>query len=283
VWRGRYDGPMRNRRHYDVELAARGASLAYRVDEGVPFCWMCNAKSGERAKEHTFALSLLAELGATSESFSPTHMSSIGSVVSARRQMPSKALLAGEVCKDCNAGWMSDLEMAARPLLVAGARGETDRELGRAEQLTLARWFFKTAIVLNCSQNYRLLLPWNVRHSAKTGLHPDVRVLVARRPFNPEDQVDFRQGFSGLTALVPTDKAQELAMALERIYAGWIGVADWWGLVIYAVPGGWPEPGVDFRQIWPYRREFDWADLPLCRDLDEAFLLQGEPTHLTNW
>ena len=191
------------RRAYDRQLIARGARLAYRVAEEVPFCWLCPAESGRRAKEHIFALSLQRALKAEEEQFTPTHVDSLGRVVSARQTIPAKALLAGEVCEGCNSGWMSRLEAEAAPLLLTRVRCEARRSLGEQEQLTLARWFFKTAIVLNSSQNYRLLLPKDVRHSARIGLHPDVRVFVARRPLNPQDRLSFRQGYSGMFSVTP--------------------------------------------------------------------------------
>ena len=203
-------------------------------------------------------------------------MSSHGGIVSERPPMPAKALVAGEVCKSCNAGWMSELEERAQPLLLAGVRPEKPRYLDCDAQLALARWFFKTAIVLNSSQNWRLLLPREVRHSARAGVHPDVRILVAQRTPKPSDQVEFYQGFTGMITFVPEDRASAMGRAGERIYAGWIGVADWYGVVIYAPPGWWPNPVTEFRQLWPYQGDFDWADIPAWSNLAEELILTGD-------
>lgn len=268
------------RRGYDRELRVMGVRMAVRVEEDVPFCWMCPAESGQRAKEHVFARSLQKELGAENERFNPTHVDSFGRIVSQRRSIPAKSLLAGEVCMTCNTGWMSELEVLAAPLLLAGVRGQERAHLGQDEQTTLARWFFKTAIVLNSSQNYRLLLPKEVRHSASSGLHPDVRVFVARRDLNPEDQLEFSQGFTGMITSVPTDRLDEARAIAERIHVGWIGVADWYGAVVYAPPGGWAQPDGDWRQVWPYEEDLDWPALPLYASLETLRILTGESPDL---
>ena len=48
-----------------------------------------------------------------------------------------------QVCKDCNGGWMSELEQRTRPLLAPMLRGQV-RTFSAAEQLVLATWGAKT-------------------------------------------------------------------------------------------------------------------------------------------
>jgi hypothetical protein len=54
------------------------------------------------------------------------------------------------VCEPCNGGWMKGMEDAAKPLLIKMFNSNSSNvELDDADQLTLARWAFKTAAVLS--------------------------------------------------------------------------------------------------------------------------------------
>ncbi len=53
-----------------------------------------------------------------------------------------------KICKDCNNGWMSDLEQAAKPLILGVISGVSPiADLSIDERCVLARWAGKTAIV----------------------------------------------------------------------------------------------------------------------------------------
>ena len=51
------------------------------------------------------------------------------------------------VCGTCNHGWMSGIEEAAKPLLVRMFGSQSPISLSADDQLALARWAFKTAVV----------------------------------------------------------------------------------------------------------------------------------------
>lgn len=266
---GSYRGRMsKRRRGYDDGLLRRGAHLAPRIDEPVPFCWMCDRTDGARAKEHTFARSLLERIGAADEMFSPTHYDMLGRVLTSRA-MPAKSLIAGEICKTCNGGWMSSLEAAALPLLVPD---DPATEINEADQEILARWFLKTAAVLNSSQNYRLMLPAAVRHSASGRPHPDVKVFVAI-VIQKDGSLNFAQ--RGGISVAMGSSAQEALPFVERGYACAIAVQSLLGSVAYAPPGGWAQPIPGMRQIWPSGSPFLRADLPLVEDFTDALFLGG--------
>jgi hypothetical protein len=53
------------------------------------------------------------------------------------------------VCEDCNGGWMSKLETAAKSLLIQMFNTSGKVRLDEDSQITLARWAFKTACVLS--------------------------------------------------------------------------------------------------------------------------------------
>ena len=61
-------------------------------------------------------------------------------------------------CAECNSGWMSRAEMAAKPLLTAIFRGERvvwDED----EQIAVARWSMKTALMLDRSSAEARIVP----------------------------------------------------------------------------------------------------------------------------
>ncbi|GAA1224477.1 hypothetical protein [Rhodoglobus aureus] len=170
----------RNLRKFDRNIFATGLPYADRVLETVPFCWMCPAVIGNRTREHVFARSLLREFPPELTIVSPIRYTSpaLGSLVaSSRGEFPASALVAGAVCATCNNGWMSQLEMDARPYLldkVAAVEG--------AAITILARWLAKTAIVINISQPYRLLWSSDRRHQVQTRVPDNLAISLYRVP-----------------------------------------------------------------------------------------------------
>lgn len=148
---------------------------------GVPshsirLCIFCDQpvtkQSGSR--EDTVPKWLQKLLGIAAATVSPTLTSSAGEQL-AQRIHPVDQLLTGGVCRDCNNGWMSQLESATQPILSALVRSERDlKTLNRAERQTLSRWTVKTALMLDVG-----------------GLEPRVplfhfKELFANRPHIPE-------------------------------------------------------------------------------------------------
>jgi hypothetical protein len=124
-------------------------------------CLFCtrDLKDLGRAKEHIIPMWLQKEWGLSDKLLEPTHFDKQGNVVSSRRHRVS-GLLAGHVCRRCNNGWMSDLEMAARPLILDLAEGRRKiRSLDNSEALLLARWTIKTCYALHAGSNYRKIVP----------------------------------------------------------------------------------------------------------------------------
>jgi hypothetical protein len=69
------------------------------------------------------------------------------------------ALVAGRVCKECNEGWMSQLEVQCRPLILSLAHGQRRIvELTDKEALLLARWAVKTSYALHSASNWRRIV-----------------------------------------------------------------------------------------------------------------------------
>lgn len=114
-------------------------------------CICCSRALTERAKEHVVPLWLQRHLQSRKELL--RQYSAIeGEADELVSTFSTDSLVEGRFCKDCNGGWMSNLEDQTKPTLI-GLIGET-REiptLTYGERLTVSRWALKTAVVLTHS------------------------------------------------------------------------------------------------------------------------------------
>ncbi len=102
------------------------------------------------------------------------------------------ARLTADVCADCNAGWMSGLEVAFRRLLFKHQRVGP---LQAPDRATLSRWFTKTAVLLARAHGGDLV-PADARLALVAGMPEGVEVFIARRR-RPRQPVDFSVDVSG--------------------------------------------------------------------------------------
>lgn len=51
------------------------------------------------------------------------------------------------VCGDCNSGWLSEIQTAAKPPLIAALRNPKRRSFGEAEQMAMATWALRAALI----------------------------------------------------------------------------------------------------------------------------------------
>ena len=90
------------------------------------------------------------------------------------------------VCAECNAGWMSSLEMSFRRALFGRPRLGQIQE---PDRVTLSRWFTKTAVLLAHAHGGALVGP-PLRAQLVVGMPDGVEVFVARRR-RPPQRLDF--------------------------------------------------------------------------------------------
>ena len=253
--------PSRLRR-FDQNLVETNGWLEHRVMEPVPHCWMCPQTSAKRAKEHIFPTWLVKHLGAAGEVVAPFRMSLPlgGAVVSQRPEMPIGSVLAGEVCAPCNNGWINQLEAEMRPILKAERRRGV---ISDNDALSIARWFTKTAIMLNVSQPYRLLFDAPTRHAVADGMPPRV-VVTLHRVRETDGAFDWAQT-SVQHALLPQPDTEVARRVMAMTYVGYIRVERLVGTIIAL-----PEPlrpgylTLEARQIWPVTpRRPTWGAIPV--------------------
>ncbi len=261
-------------RNYDRELEQKGIRLGDRVIEPQPFCWMCSAKFGRRAKEHIFPLWLVDELKARGEKLSPSHYDRLGRLVSARGPMSVTSFVGGEVCRVCNNGWMSRLERDFKAIIYR--RGRMGR-LTSADQQVIARWFVKTSIVLNTSQNYRLLFRRAARHAVVDRVPRGASVFLSRtRP--QRRKLMFAQGSALLVLPGGSIDVSEAQRKSGSLHMCGIRIDDLQALVVY-----WPtryrtQAYGNWTKIAPNPSELTWDQIPLEEQpIDEGYLTVAPP------
>jgi hypothetical protein len=265
--------PEKRLRPFDANIARSSGRMAERVWERVPFCWFCPSSQGKKSKEHIFPKWLSGHYDARTEMVTPVRQSRVsGQELSRRPAKPLSGFVCGDVCTTCNNGWMSQVEERVRPILTASKRSG---RFSPDDALALARWFAKTAAVLNVSQPYRLLFPASDRHALATGL-PDrvaVRLFRSRRQ---NGLVDWVQGGHSGSLTPPGFPAEAARSLLERTLITHIRVADLVGVVIL-VPApvhvdAVIETNTGSAKIWPTpSRCPTWGGLPLRADYLDHF------------
>ena len=111
-------------------------------------CIFCNQPIGKSSPEHVLPKWLLRRMGIGKKPYSGTRFSSATGENSILRKHAAISLVCGDVCGNCNSGWMSVLEQKVEPFLPRMIAGETVA-LSNANRLDLSRWLTKTAFVAN--------------------------------------------------------------------------------------------------------------------------------------
>ena len=96
------------------------------------------------------------------------------------------ARVTADVCAECNAGWMSTLEVSFRQAVFARPRVGV---LWAPDRTTLSRWFTKTAVVLAHARS-GVLVSAVQRAQLVSGMPDEVEVFLARRR-RPRQHLDF--------------------------------------------------------------------------------------------
>lgn len=162
----------------DAEDRVRGS----RREGGADPCALCQRANQPMTREHVFAHWLVRQLHGGRLVASNA---SRGVTPSATAPVRIARVIAG-VCADCNAGWMSGLEVSFRHTLFARPRAGT---LQAPDRITLSRWFAKTAVLLAHAHGGALI---GAAHRAQLvrGMPDDIEVFLARRR-RPRQLLDF--------------------------------------------------------------------------------------------
>lgn len=116
-------------------------------------CLFCNASlsNQSRSVEHIFAQWLLDYLDIMGDDqlLQAVADSGDGTIIDTR-QHATRRLVEGRICEECNTGWMSKLENAAKPALIELMEHRTAVwQLSHGDRLAVARWTAKTCYLLS--------------------------------------------------------------------------------------------------------------------------------------
>ncbi len=225
-----------------------------------------------RSKEHVIPRWLQEHLSIAQDKLSPTHLSFFDNerprdghrVVSARAHNVDN-LVAGHVCSKCNNGWMSDLEVATAPILVALMSTQREvHQLAESERFLVARWATKTAFVLNRSSNYHQVIGDDLAgqlRSNSTMLPPGVSVVGQHH----DDLGETFNWFQTQTWVARTQLPQD---ELRRLLGTSLKVSLHVGRLILLV-SYWPHPGWVYIYekylhvpLYPFRGPVMWLEGP---------------------
>lgn len=187
-------------------------------------CVLCGRRGRPMTREHVFAHWLVIKLHASRLVPSTGPADRIGRIIAT-------------VCADCNAGWMSSLEVSFRRILFGAPRRGV---LQAPDRVALSRWFAKTAILVAHARGAALVDPAH-RAQLVSGMPDDIEVFVARRRRPP----------------------QRLDLAVE---------ADSVSILVDDLVGHVARPGILTRRhgtrLWPLRsHRLRWETLPLTSPL----------------
>jgi hypothetical protein len=159
------------------------------------------------------------------------------------------ARVTANVCAECNAGWMSSLEVSFRQALFARPRVGM---LHAPDRITLSRWFTKTAVLLAHAHSGELFSAAH-RSQVVTGMPDGVEVYLARRR-RARQPLDFAL-YVGADADVT--RVRSVAVLVDD-------------LVGHVAPRGSLSSGQGTR-LWPLRTHMlRWETLPVITASSKA-------------
>jgi hypothetical protein len=124
------------------------------------YCLFCSKALTKKnaTNEHVLPQWVLREFGIADRIIRPAGLQRGNAP--ARRTHPWSRLVVSDVCADCNSGWLSDLENAAKPVIPSLATGERAvTMLTDEEDLSLARWAAKTTFLLQRTAGIPAVIP----------------------------------------------------------------------------------------------------------------------------
>lgn len=166
-----------------------------------------------------------------------------------------------EVCIECNGGWMSRLEQAARLLIVGLMEGRSKR-LTPCDQLVLSTWMTKTCLTYDASRDPRYI-PEEIgsRQFFEQG-YPLVAshvVIGFDSDHHPEGSFAHSRMLVNATHELPRDKTAVLIgfQFDQLIFQACINIVE--GTDDDVITGlGIPLTSARYEQIWPTKSKFDW-------------------------
>ncbi len=241
----------------------------YRVPDVPGICWTCSRIRGDLSQVLIFPHELQETLSATEKRFEGVHLDPLGRVISTLPSVPARLFFATGICMQCTYGWIDHLDREFVGVYPSVATGSLD---GPA-QATLAWWFARTAVLLNTSTNYRVLVPASERWALSEGPPPGFSVHLAQMPDQPEP-LEYAQGAPGVVRDPGSMSTGELTYRIQRMFACSIRVGSLVAIVSYAPPDRWAHPAKQLSEIFPTPNgTIATKDLPVLSHLLQGMVL----------
>lgn len=135
---------------------------------------LTNGRAGTRAREHVFKKSWIKALNHKETQINLDHFRKETLVRKSSR--PAIHFMAGDICNDCNSGWMNDLDKTVEPLVLGLARGIIQlSNITTQDAQAIGRWLLKTAVTfVFCDSKDRRNIPLTtLRKIREPGYMPD--------------------------------------------------------------------------------------------------------------
>ena len=140
---------------------------------------LTQGNAGTRAREHVFKKSWIEALGHGNTNLDFIRYRKENFLENVRR--PAIKFLAGDICGDCNSGWMNEVDLRAEEYILGAAKGNlTPSEFNANGRFAIARWLLKTAATFMLSE------PKERRHIPQSTLRK-----ISRPDFLPKGFVAF--------------------------------------------------------------------------------------------
>jgi hypothetical protein len=243
-------------------------TLGYRVPDVPGICWTCDRAEGDLSEVLIFPREIQKMLSAEEGLFESPHLDPLGRVISSRL-VPVRKFFANGICMQCKDGWIDGLDrefVAAYPRVATGAANAQD-------QAVLAWWFARTAVLLNTSTNYRLLVPASERWALSQGPPASFAVHLAQMP-GQQEPLMYAQGAPMFFRFPDTVSEADMKSWAERVFACSIRVGDLVGVVSYAPPDRQACPANELTEIFPTSKgTIVTTNLPILSTLTEGMVL----------
>lgn len=236
--------------------------------ETIPdLCFFCgnDLSTAGRAREHVLPQWLLRHYGIERAKVEPSWTGALDSSLRDQRSHPLKAMVLGHVCAACNNGWMSALEVAARPTLLDLAEGRLRvSDLSPQPRTLVARWALKTVAALNASSNFHRLVTQDQAAATRTDQLPDGVVVLAHVLADRDERDDFWWlQHNGIAQMLNPREGDDLAAVQDGAWRCFLGFDRLCLLVAYAQPSpewAWFRDPRWGAPIWPL--EGTWHQRP---------------------
>lgn len=240
----------------------------YRVPDVPGICWTCDRAEGDLSEVLIFPSEIQKMLSAEEGRFESPHLDPLGREISSR-SVPVREFFANGICVQCRDGWIDRVD---RDFVTAYPRVAT-KTADAADQAALAWWFARTAVLLNTSTNYRLLVPASERWALSEGPPASFTVHLAQMSDQPEPLM-YAQGAPMIFSFPDTMSEAELKSWAERVFVCSIRVGGLVGVVSFSPADHRACLANELTQIFPTSKgTLMTTGLPVLSSLTEGMVL----------